>query len=139
MFDSNSNYPPGLSDRTPGAPWNDCDPDEEEVDCLYSVVVTRNTTITTTDYRKEPWEDYDFDGVEWSHHGGVDYDFSDTDFLGEYTKQHFSPVQLIGKLEELLTTLLNGEEIKLKKHEIKDLLEECRGWSEQDDECEQDK
>lgn len=139
MFDSNSNYPPGLSDRTPGAPWNDGGQPEEDVDCLYSVVLTRSATISTTQYTKDEWEDYDFDGVEYSHTGGVEYDFSDCDFLDEFEKQHLTPIQLIARFEDILKKLRDGEELKLRKSEIKFLLEECDGWEEQDGECTWDK
>ena len=125
----NGNYPPGVSDSTPGAPWNDHDNEPIEVDVDYSVVMLRNATIKTTDYEIEKWEDCERDddgyfvGV-----CGESYNYDNTDWKEEYSNQCMSPIELIGVLEEICKKLLDGEELKINNERLQYLLGECKDW-----------
>lgn len=127
MIASNSNYPPGVTDK------DFYDPDYREeikVDVFISYTLSKETEISTTDYEPEEWEDYDFDGVEWAHHGGVDYKFDDTNFQKEYNNQHLTPLELIQKFKDFLTENMPDEKNAKKYKEYKYLIEECSDWSE---------
>lgn len=130
----NDNYPPGAA-NDPNAPYNQRENDPIEVEVDYSISLFKPAVVETTNYETEEWEDYDFDGVEYSHNGGVDYIPTESDFRDEYNEQHMTPVQLIDRFKSILEKLRDGEEIKLEKGEIKYLIEECSDWEEQDDEC----
>ena len=137
MYD-NYNYPPGAD--TPSAPWNQCDPQEKECDVEFSICLFKNTTIYTTQYTEERWDDWEPDEEGGMYHtGGVDYDFSDCEFMKEFERQHLTPIQLIAKFEDMLKKLRDGEELKLRKDQIDYLLEECSGWEKLDGECTLDK
>ena len=129
IYGNNSNYPPGVSDSTPGAPWNEPgDNDPIEVDVEYSVVMMRNATIETKDYDVEKWDECERDdegylvGVS-----GETYTYDNVDWRSEYANQHMSPIELIGELEEICEELLR-DELKINRERLKYLLEECKDW-----------
>ena len=87
MFESEY-YPLGAN--TPDAPWNQSDPDPVDVDCYVSCSISKDITISTTDYIAEKWEDWDMDAEgNYVHSGGVDYDFSDCNFSEAYHQDHY--------------------------------------------------
>ena len=45
-----SNYPPGVSDSTWDAPWNQSDPEEEEFEVTCSQSLSRTATVWTDNY-----------------------------------------------------------------------------------------
>lgn len=96
----NYNYPLGAD--TPDAPWNQPgDPDPLEVEVTVSTTLSKDTSVWTTDYIAESWEDWDTgDEGEVIHTGGTTYDYSDVNFEKEYLDEHYS-------LEELLTKVAN--------------------------------
>jgi hypothetical protein len=77
-------YPPG-AEFDPNAPWNQEDPSEVEVDVTASHTVSRDTTITTTDY------------TDTFENG-----FECGDLNGDYESQHKGPIELINILQEEL-------------------------------------
>ena len=94
-------YPPG-AEFDPKAPWNESeDPDPKKVEVAVSTTLSRNTTVYTSDYNIESWEDCDTgDNGETIHTGGTDYDFSDTDFKEAYTKEMYTIEEVLNKVSD---------------------------------------
>ena len=129
----NSNYPPGLSDNTPGAPWNEPENEARDVDVLISSSLSKETTISTTDYEPEEWDDYEQDDVDGTvhHYGGTDYNFDNCDFKKEYNNQHLTPLELIQEFRAFLTEYMPDPVINMRKYrKFKHLIEECTDWTE---------
>lgn len=144
-----SNYPPGLSDWSPNAPWNDPgDPPEKDFDVTISQTLSKTVTVTTTNYipgaEGVDYEPDDEGGVYATGWQEPD-DTSDTNWAEEYEEDgHYTPLQLIQLLQEYLQKDLEKwkEEDKKEPHrwaatqvrKYQGLIEECEGWTE--DECE---
>lgn len=148
-----NNYDYLMGADTPDAPWNQEDPPEVEVDVTASHTVSRDTTITTTDYT-DTFED----------------GFECEDLNGDYKSQHKGPIELINILQEellpeynklkekitffnhlsrknMMAEPINGSYInpKIKSAEptqmeykrfyyLTDVLEDCKGWVEDESE-----
>ena len=148
-----NNYDYLMGADTPDAPWNQEDPPEVEVDVTASHTVSRDTTITTTDYT-DTFED------------GFEYE----DLNGDYKSQHKGPIELINILQEellpeynklkekitffnhlrrknMMAEPINGSYInpKIKSaeptqmeykrfHYLTDFLEDCKVWVEDESE-----
>ena len=133
----NDNYPPGVSDSTPGAPWNEpADNEPTKVEVEYSCVMRRVCDVETTNYTKEECDDYerDEDGG-YVHYGGTEILFDEDDFRGEYDEQRFSPAELIDELKTIVTMLINGDEVTVSRRKLRQILEDCEGWEIEDEEC----
>lgn len=129
VFSGNSNYPPGLSDSTPDAPWNQYDQDPIDVDVDYSVVMMKTTTIETSDYDVETYEECERDDEGYIvGFSGKDYTYDNVDWKEEFKNQCLSPMELISTLEEICTKLLNGEEVNIRKEKLKFIISECKDW-----------
>lgn len=145
-------YPPG-AEFDPNAPWNQEDPPEVEVDVTASHTISRDTTITTTDY------------TDTFENG-----FECGDLNGDYESQHKGPIELINILQEellpeynklkekitffkhlrhknMMAEPVNGSYInpKIKSaeptqreyrrfHYLAGILEDCKGWVEDESE-----
>ena len=132
IFGSNSNYPPGVNDNTPGAPWNEPDCNMPiDVDVLVSMTLSKNTTIETADYIAESWDDYETDDEGGRVHiGGTEYDFSECNLEKDYKNCEWSIPDLLSLLESyLLKDLKANEGNKAKVSTIKNQLESLRGWT----------
>lgn len=145
------NYPPGLTDYTPGCPWTEA-PDNDPIDVEVSVSTTlsKDTIIQTDNYTASEWEDWDNDDEGgYVHTGGVDYDFSDTCFIEEYEKCELTIPQLLEELvklaQEKIDTIKNSQEFSAsgktkngkKIQEIRRLqgiIDNATGWTEDETE-----
>ena len=67
---SESGYYPAGAEYDPNAPWNQIDPEPQEVEVTISMTISKTVKIKVTDYTCE--EDWDEDGYH-----GINYDFSD--------------------------------------------------------------
>lgn len=140
MFD---NYPPGAA-KDPNAPYNQHDDENEEVevDVFVSTTLSKSTKLWTTDYTKEGWDDYEQDDIDGTvhHYGGVDYDFSDTNFTSIYHDQEYDIADLLNVLdnyiEEDLERYKGNKRKELELNHIRDCL---RGWTIDDLEVMEDK
>lgn len=94
-------YPPG-AEFDPKAPWNaPSDPTSKEIEVTASTTLSRNTTVWTSDYTVENWEDWDTrDNGETIHTGGTDYDFSNTNFKEVYTKEMYTVEEVLSKVSD---------------------------------------
>lgn len=137
-------YPPG-AEHDPNAPYNQPgDPPEVEVSVMCSQTLSRTVTCETCDYNPG-YEDMDAEGPYREPD-----DFSDTDWHEVYKAEHKTPLELIQALKELceaqlddiantpVSSLDNSREMRKKMRYLKDLIEECSGWVEDDLEIMQD-
>lgn len=141
MFESGY-YPPG-AEHDPNAPYNQSDPDPVDVDCYISCSISKDVTVSTTDYIAEEWEDWDRDDEGgYIHSGGVDYDFSDCNFSEAYHQDHYGILELLEQLKvflegaiedlEMLSPEASKEEKAAKRANLriyKQMLEDCQGWT----------
>ena len=99
---NNYDYPLGVD--TPDAPWNQSDPDPVDVDCYVSCSISKDITISTTDYIAKEWEDWDMDDDEEGYipSSGVYYDFSDCNFSEAYHQDHYGILELLEQLKVFL-------------------------------------
>jgi hypothetical protein len=134
---SASNYPPGVSDNTIGAPWNEpVVPDEEfEVTCSQSL--SKTVTVTTNNYIPgASGVDYERDdeGGTYASPWHDDPDTSDTNWAEEFSCSHYTPLQIISKCGELCKYLLDRNMTSYGINSLKRLLEECSDWTEDETE-----
>ena len=141
MFESGY-YPPG-AEHDPNAPYNQSDLDPIDVDCYISYSISKDITVSTTDYIAEEWEDWDSDDEGgYVHSGGVDYDFSNCNFSEAYHQDHYDILELLeqlkvfleGAIEDLeqLSPEVSKEEKAAKRANLriyKQMLEDCQGWT----------
>lgn len=140
-----SNYPPGLSDRTPDAPWNEPVIPEKDFEITCSQSLSRIATVTTDNYLPCCDEGYE-DGIgyhdEWA-------DTSDTCWSKEYKSNGYkTPLELIGILREYLEKDLRDIQKDMlpndrsynatKARMLKGLIEECEAWTDDETEFIQD-
>jgi len=133
-----SNYPPGVSDNTIGAPWNEDSVPEKEFDIVCSQTLSKSVTVWTDNYVPGASGcDYEPDGE-----GGYcacgwhdDDDTSDTNWADEYHENDYhTPLQLIEILGKVLKAAQLQGRYYLSENYTKSLIEECKGWT--DDETE---
>ena len=127
-----SNYPDGLSDNTPGAPWNDPIVPEKEFDVTCSQTLSKTVTVTTNNYIPGvSGVDYESDdeggycAVGWHDPD----DTSDTNWNEEYSLCHETIPSLLNILKEYIKKDLEYGDSKFSKEHLKYLLEECDGWT----------
>ena len=132
----NNNYPPG-AEANPNAPWNQSDPEEKEFKVTVSQTLSKNTTVTTSDYIPGgcfPETERDIDGYHTITCHEPD-DTSDTDWKEAYKDEHLTPLQLIGEFKDFLTKYLPDPIIDVKGFQrFKYLIGECEGWTEDETE-----
>jgi hypothetical protein len=135
---SASNYPPGVSDSTPDAPWNQSDPDDMDFDVTCSQTLSKTVTVTTNNYIPgAEGVDYESDdeGGCYAVHYHDDPDTSDTNWAEEYhDNQYHTPAQLLELFKQCLEeNMKNGLVFKTPKFS-EDLIKECEGWIEDETE-----
>lgn len=135
MYD-NYHYAPGSD--TPDAPWNQVENPEEEFNVTIVETLSKDVTIHTSNYQLE--KDYNEDDNSMKEY----VDTSDTDWKDEYKKQGCTAIETIiavktyleeVRLEQLIElsrcrSLTTEEQKELRV--VKDLIEQCSGW-EQDE------
>lgn len=141
MFESGY-FPPG-AEHDPNAPYNQSDPDPIDIDCYVSCSISKDVTVSTTDYIAEKWEDWDMDAEgDYVHSGGVDYDFSNCNFSEVYHQNHYGILELLEQLKvflegaieklEQLSPEASKEEKAARRANLriyKQMLEDCQGWT----------
>lgn len=126
MYDD-FNYPPGADG--PDAPWNEKEVEEREFEVTISQTLSKNTTVYTNDYcggGYYPEVEKDIDGYH-TITCMEPIDTSDTDWVEVYSKEHYTPLELIKEFKKMLES---NEPILESKR--KHLIEECMDWVEDD-------
>ena len=121
-------YPPG-AEFDPNAPYNQSDPEPVEVDVCISQTLHKSTTISTTDYVAEEWEDYerDDDGG-FVTTGGVSYDFSNSNLLSAYKTDNWTIPELLNELKNYIKRDLDNNYSKSKKIYLERMMKACEDW-----------
>lgn len=138
---SASNYPPGVNDETPDAPWNQSDPEDKEFSVFCSQTLSKSTTVLTDNYVPgDSGVDYEPDG-EGGYYSSAWQDpdnTSNTNWEAVYhDNDHYTPIQLINLFKESLKRHLETvkelddcEVGKVVIKRIEHLISECEGWTE---------
>ena len=136
-----SNYPPGLSDSTPGCPWSEPEIPEKEFDVTCCQTLSKTVTVITNNYIPgASGVDYEYDpegsvAVGWHDPD----DTSDTNWADEYhANDYHTPLQLIELFKQYLENDLNRMGEVKNKRWIEHLIEECSNWTEDDTEYVED-
>ncbi len=126
---NNYDYPLGAD--TPSAPWNQVENPEIERYCEVTESITRNVTLSTTDYvSDEDWDD--------KIGKCISADTSETDWSREYDSQEYTALELIAKLKSYVEEDLNNTSPNTSKgRELQRLLYACDGWEQVDIEVEE--
>lgn len=136
-LNNNSNYPPMSQSEWDNAPWNQSDPEEKEFKVTVSQTLSKNTTVTTSNYIPGgyfPETEWDIDGYHTITCHEPD-DTSDTDWKEAYNSKHLTPLQLISEFKDFLTKHLPDPIIDVKGFQrFKYLIDECEGWIEDETE-----
>lgn len=126
---NNYDYPYGADG--PDAPWNQNDIEEKEFGVTVSQTLSKNTTVTTSDYipgGSSQETEWDIDGYHTITCHEPD-DTSDTDWKKAYKNEHLTPLQLINEFKDFLTKHLPDSIIDVKGFQrFKYLIDECEGW-----------
>ena len=125
MYD-NYNFPIGSD--TPSAPWNQKELPEKDFKVSVCQCLSKSTEVTTNDYIHSYTK-------EWDDMGGIEEDItdtSDTDWNQAYKESHYTPLELINAFKSYLELEVERMEgVKNTRH-YKKLIEECKGWVEDD-------
>ena len=141
-----SGYYPAGSEFDPSAPWNEPVIPEKEFEVTCSQSLSKNVIVYTDNYIPGA-SGVDYESDDEGGYTAVGWhdpdDTSDTNWAKEYKNGHYTPLELINKFKEYLMKqwdiLKDAEEAndartKQKKREIKHLIEECEGWTEDETE-----
>lgn len=125
-----SNYPAG-AEYDSRAPWNQSDPEEAVRDINYSCTLMRTAPVSTTDYTPGH--------IEWDEDGCFreDDDFSDTDWMSDFTDQYRTPAQLISLLKDIARDFAEGRTPQKRKSTWEHIADDCEGWEIDDEYAEE--
>lgn len=137
-----SNYPPGVSDSTWDAPWNEVEVPEKDFEVTCCQTLSKTVWVTTNNYIPgASGVDYEPDGEGGYYTYGYqeDDDTSDTCWSKEYKSNGYkTPQELISMLKEYLEKDLRDIQKDMLPHDrgykatqarrLKGLIEECEGW-----------
>jgi len=133
-----SNYPDGLSDNTPDAPWNDSDAPEKEFDVTCSQTLSKTVSVLTNNYIPGASGcDYEPDGEGgYCACGWHDPDdTSDTNWSDEYSDNDYhTPLQLIQLFGQFLKEQYSKGIVFKSPYFTEHLVKECEGWQEDETE-----
>lgn len=123
MYD-NYHYPEGADNAS--APWNEPVIPEKEFEVCCSQTLSKNTTIITDDYIPQCDCGYE-DGVGYCDQWA---DTSQTDWKKAYTDVAMTPLDIIKACSTLAQHLLDNGTSYLGPYHMKELIEECADWNE---------
>ncbi len=127
-----SGFFPAGAKHDPNAPWNQEDIEERECDVNYSCMLHRTAAVSTTDYIPG-FVEYDEDGAY-----STGDDFSRTDWIKEFSGQHYTPADLIALLRGIATELAEGRTPQKGAGEWRRIAANCEGWEVEDEYAEEE-
>lgn len=144
-------YYPAGAENDSNAPYNEVEVPEKKFEVLASQTLSKSTSIITNQYIPGA-SGVDYDSDDEGGCVAVGYqepdDTSNVNWRQEYHENHhYTPLELIAKFKEYLEKELdtlkdaeetNDNETKQKKRDIKHLIEECEGWTEDEIEIVED-
>lgn len=119
-----SNYPPGVSDSTPDAPWNDVEQPYIDFKATCTITLSRTDTLYLNNYTLDLDEDGDVSAIT-----------DEVDAEAEWSEQHYTALDLIEILKNILVSAKEKGTFKYASH-YDNVIEECEGWEEDDCEVE---
>lgn len=114
-------FPPG-AEYSPLAPWNREDMVARPFDVFISQTLSKNTKIYTNDYTQSN------DNEE----NTLSIDTSDTNWREAYLDNALTPLQLISLCKKMAKKLLEEGEISIGRNSLKDIIDNCEDWIEDD-------
>ena len=145
-----NNYPPGVSDDTPDAPWNDPEVPEKEFDVTCTLCMSKTVSCYTKDYIPgAEGVDYepDDEGGSYAVPYHEDDDTSDTNWSEVFKDNHKTIPELLEEFKQYLQKDLENIDAvaEIRKHDkaflkrkLERLIEECDGWSIDEEDYEKD-
>ena len=127
-------YPPG-AEFDPNAPWNEVEVPEQEFEVTCSQTLSKSTTIWTNDYIPGASGcDYEPDGEGGYCASGWkdDDDTSSTNWTQAYHNCEMTPLDIINACSTLAKHLLEQGTSVVGPLHLKELIETCEGWNEDD-------
>ena len=144
------NFPPGVSDNTPDAPWNDPEVPEKEFDVTCTLCMSKTVSCYTKDYIPgAEGVDYepDDEGGSYAVPYHEDDDTSDTNWSEVFKDNHKTIPELLEEFKQYLQKDLKNIDAvaEIRKHDkaflkrkLERLIEECDGWSIDEEDYEKD-
>jgi hypothetical protein len=145
-----NNYPPGVSDNTPDAPWNDPEVPEKEFDVTCTLCISKTVSCYTKDYIPgAEGVDYepDDEGGSYAVPYHEDDNTSDTNWSEVFKDNHKTIPELLEEFKQYLQKDLKNIDAvaEIRKHDkaflkrkLERLIEECDGWSIDEEDYEKD-
>ena len=145
-----NNYPPGVSDNTPDAPWNDPEVPEKEFDVTCTLCMSKTVSCYTRDYVPgAEGVDYepDDEGGSYAVPYHEDDNTSDTNWSEVFKDNHKTIPELLEEFKQYLQKDLKNIDAvaEIRKHDkaflkrkLERLIEECDGWSIDEEDYEKD-
>jgi hypothetical protein len=145
-----NNYPPGVSDNTPDAPWNDPEVPEKEFDVTCTLCMSKTVSCYTKDYIPgAEGVDYepDDEGGSYAVPYHEDDNTSDTNWSEVFKDNHKTIPELLEEFKQYLQKDLKNIDAvaEIRKHDkaflkrkLERLIEECDGWSIDEEDYEKD-
>ena len=126
---SESSYYPLGTEFDSTAPYNQSDQTPIEVDVCISQTLHKSTTISTTDYITEEWEDCERgDDGKFITTRRVNYDFSDSNLLEAYKIDNWTIPELLNELKNYIQQDLDKGCSKSKESYLKRMIAACEDW-----------
>ena len=144
------NFPPGVSDNTPDAPWNDPEVPEKEFDVTCTLCMSKTVSCYTKDYIPgAEGVDYepDDEGGSYAVPYHEDDNTSDTNWSEVFKDNHKTIPELLEEFKQYLQKDLKNIDAvaEIRKHDkaflkrkLERLIEECDGWSIDEEDYEKD-
>lgn len=104
------------------APWNEVEVPEKEFEVAVSQTLSKSTSIWTNQYQPE----YD------EETGHTDADTTYTDWKKAYKDVAMTPLEIIQNCGKIAKALLEEGKTRFAGIYLKDLVEECDDWQEDD-------
>jgi hypothetical protein len=145
-----NNYPPGVNDSTPNAPWNDPEVPEKEFDVTCTLCMSKTVSAYTNDYIPgAEGVDYepDDEGGSYAVPYHEDDNTSDTNWSEVFKDNHKAIPELLEEFKQYLQKDLKNIDAvaEIRKHDkaflkrkLERLIEECDGWSIDEEDYEKD-
>lgn len=123
MYD-NYNFPCGSD--TPNAPWNQPDVPEKEFDVLISQTLSKDTTVSTSDY--VPIKTIEPENGVYENYA----DTENTDWKQAYKDSAYTPLEIIAVTKKIAEELVKNTSKRFAGIWLPDLIKNCEGWIEDD-------
>lgn len=123
-----SGYYPAGAEHAPNAPWNSSETEPVSRQVEYSCTMKRTADVETANYIPGAWEK-DEDGFGFRDGD----DFSDTDWMADFKRQHRTPSVLIELLKNVAGQLAQGTMPTYTAKFWNNVVTDCEKWQIEDE------